>query len=203
MNHAKDFAQRFDLASFLEHARTHFGLHPVRSSATSAVVAHPSQPASAKNWLLAASVGFTLAAPAAVYAECFYMGARGAHPEHHARMIEQHHQQLRDSLKLSPEQQSGWQNLLDSEQAIRQPARPLVDDWSKLTTPERAEKMLAMAQARNERLSQHVAALKSFYASLSAEQKKTFDDMHVNPGDGFRGRPGPRPPIGDKSPARN
>ena len=72
------------------------------------------------------------------------------------------------------------------------PAKP--EEWAKLTTPERADKMVERMREQQSRMFEHVAALKEFYAVLTPEQKKTFDDFHssMRPGSGMRGKPGPR-----------
>ncbi|MCY1560367.1 LTXXQ motif family protein [compost metagenome] len=49
------------------------------------------------------------------------------------------------------------------------------EDWSKLTTPQRLDKMAAMKAERDARMGQRHDAIKSFYAVLNAEQQKVFD----------------------------
>lgn len=156
----------------------------------------------AHKMLLAAGLGVFLAGPVFAETGCTEMGGRGFHHERRAKDMEQHHQQLHDALKLTPAQEPGWTKLMDSEKA-----RPAADamppeDWSKLTTPERAEKMLARSKAHQEHMSEHVAALKAFYATLTPEQQKIFEDSHAAPRDGKRGKPGPRTPGADKAPAK-
>ncbi len=197
MKHAPATDPSFDLDAFLEHARTHFGLR-TSTDRPSAATAQRHSPG--KGLLFAAALGAVLATPAWAEYDCRTMGGPGGPggPERHARMVEQHHQRLHDALKLTPEQESGWKKLMETQDAMHRPGRPPADDWSKLTAPERADKMLAMSRAHNEQLSEHVGALKNFYASLSAEQKKTFDDMHVRQSERMRGKPGGRPAAADK-----
>ena len=61
-------------------------------------------------------------------------------------------------------------------------------EWAKLTTPERADKMLERSKAHQAQQAEHVAALKEFYAVLTAEQKKVFDDFHANMQGGMRAK---------------
>ena len=197
MKHAPATDPSFDLDAFLEHARTHFGL---RESADTPPAAAAQRHSLGKGLLFAAALGAALTTPAFAQYDCRPMGGPGGPggPERHARMIEQHHQRLHEALKLTPEQESGWKKLMETQDAMRRPGRPPADDGSKLTAPERADKMLAMSRARNEQLSEHVSALKNFYASLRAEQKKTFDDMQARQRERMRGKPGGRPPVADK-----
>ena len=116
-------------------------------------------------------------------------------------MREQHHQQLHDALKLTPEQEPGWKKLMESEQPrpATSGAETAKEDWSKLTTPERAEKMLALGKARQEHMSEYVAALKGFYATLTVEQKKTFEDMHAGQRGEMHGKARPRQAMPEKA----
>lgn len=122
-------------------------------------------------------------------ADCGPMaGGPGKFRELRAQRMEQHQRQLHDALKLSPEQEEGWSKFA----ATRYPrALPEGDlrDGSGLTAPERAERMLEFTRQQQQRLTDHVAALKTFYATLTPEQQKTFDSFHAGPRGG-RGRPG-------------
>jgi hypothetical protein len=95
--------------------------------------------------------------------------------------MDEHHKVLHEALKLTPAQEPGWQKLMDSEhpKVAANAGQPI--DWSKLTAPERAEKMLELAKVRQEQMAEHVAALKVFYASLTPEQQKAFEDAHAAP----------------------
>ncbi|WP_153117138.1 Spy/CpxP family protein refolding chaperone [Rhodocyclus tenuis] len=145
--------------------------------------------------LLASALGVFLASPALADPGCALPDGHQAHYEGHGKDVERHHQQLHDALKLSGEQEAGWKKLIDSERP-----RPATaggesrEDWARLTTPERAEKMLALGKARQEHMSDYVTALKDFYATLSAEQKKTFEEMHAVQRKDMRPRPAPRNP---------
>lgn len=95
---------------------------------------------------------------------------------------------LKAKLKLSPEQEAAWNTYIA---AMKPPARPPLPnraDIDKLSTPERLDKMRELRQQREAEFDQRDAATRTFYATLSPEQKKTFDD---NTGRSFRhGRPG-------------
>ena len=112
------------------------------------------------------------------------------HAERRVEHMQQRQQQLHDSLKLSAEQEAGWKKYAES---MTPPAREDMgpgrnDANSKLTAPERAEKMLEFSKKFQDRMATQVAALKTFYATLTPEQQKTFDEFHS----------GPRGPRGDR-----
>ncbi len=150
----------------------------------------------AQSFFLAAGLGALVAGPVMADPGC---GPMGAHQEHHAKMMEQHHKQLHDALKLTPEQEPGWNKLMASEQPRPGLSGGQPEDWAKLNAPERAEKMLELSKARQVQMAEHVAALKAFYATLTPEQQKAFEDHHAAPRNGMRGN---RAPGAEKAPAK-
>lgn len=84
---------------------------------------------------------------------------------------------LKDKLKLTAAQQTSWTTYME---AIK-PSSAMMENhpdhaqMSKLTTPERLDKMKTMHDQRNAEMEKHSAATKAFYATLSADQKKIFD----------------------------
>lgn len=129
---------------------------------------------------------------------CSPMGNWDKFHEQRAGRIEQHQKRLHDALKLTPDQEGAWQKFTESMRTGARPERGNPEDWAKLTTPERAEKMLDLAKQRQERMAAHVAALKTFYTGLTPKQKKIFDEQHADPLGGRRGPPpsgaAPNPP---------
>lgn len=157
----------------------------------------------AKTLLLATGLSAVLAVPVFAAPGCDAMEGRARHAEHHEKMMEQHHKQLHVALKLTAEQEPGWNALMAAEQT-KMPGMGRGDreDWSKLSTPERAEKMLAHQAERQTRMTAYVAALKDFYATLSADQKKTFEALHASQRGKMRGKGGPRNSPAMSSPAK-
>lgn len=103
-------------------------------------------------------------------------------------MVSKHLADLKAKLKIAPEQESAWKTFADAMKpnAKMQENRPDRAELDKLSTPERIEKMKAL---RNQHMSDMNAAMdkrddatKTFYATLSAEQKKTFDAEHARMG---------------------
>jgi periplasmic protein CpxP/Spy len=62
--------------------------------------------------------------------------------------------------------------------------RPERGELDKLTTPERIDRMRAMRAARAVEMDRRGNATKTFYAALSPEQKKVFDDLAARRGHG-------------------
>ena len=90
---------------------------------------------------------------------------------------------LKAELKLAPEQQAAWTTFV--ERTAHEPRMggknmgAQRENWSKLTTPERLDKMQARHAERSERMAKRIDATKSFYATLSPEQQKTFDSQSM------------------------
>lgn len=103
--------------------------------------------------------------------------------KHHARHLEE----LKTSLKLKPEQDSAWTAFASSMKPHSPDTQERID-MGKLTTPERIDKMKAMHAEHDAEMQKRGDATKAFYATLSDEQKKTFDQhtakfMHRMGGD--------------------
>ena len=88
---------------------------------------------------------------------------------------------LKAKLKLSATQESAWTTFTAAMQppAKAMGQRPDMTELSKLPTPERIDKMKALhaehMSAMNAEMNQRGDAAKSFYATLSEDQKKVFD----------------------------
>jgi len=103
-------------------------------------------------------------------------------------MHAKHLAELKAKLKITASQEGAWTTFTD---AMKPPAhtmqRPdhaaMRAEMDKLTTPERIDKMREMHakhQAdRQAAMDQRGQAVKTFYASLSDEQKKVFDAEHA------------------------
>lgn len=94
----------------------------------------------------------------------------------HKRMVERQ-AQLKDKLKLTASQEAAWGNYTTALQPSVPPASPPRErvDFSKLSTPERLDRMQARQAERQARFAQRAQATKQFYAQLTPEQQKTFD----------------------------
>jgi Spy/CpxP family protein refolding chaperone len=110
------------------------------------------------------------------------MGRDGAKME---KMRERHLASLHDELKLTAQQETAWKNFAASTPMAKMD-RPDPDEMEKLSAPQRMEKMLEHMRAMEKNMTTHLAALKEFYAVLTPEQQKAFDDEMPGRG-GHRG----------------
>jgi len=81
---------------------------------------------------------------------------------------------LKEKLKLTPAQEGAWNSFTAAQQP---PARPAGHraEFAKLTTPQRLDRMQARQAERSAMFAKRADATRSFYATLSPEQQKTFD----------------------------
>lgn len=102
----------------------------------------------------------------------------GKMSERMGKRMEERQAQLKTALKLNANQEAAWnqyQQAMKPPAAPAQPANPA--DWSKLTTPQRLEKMQALHTERQKHMAQHLQATQQFYAALTPEQQKVFDEQ--------------------------
>ncbi|MES2933015.1 MAG: Spy/CpxP family protein refolding chaperone [Pseudomonadota bacterium] len=104
-------------------------------------------------------------------------GMFGAHRQAH---MAKHLAKVHDLLKLNATQESGWASFAAAMSVNDAPTKPdraqIRADMEKLSAPERLEKMIGFMQQGEERLSTRLAAMKTFYATLTPEQQKIFND---------------------------
>lgn len=103
--------------------------------------------------------------------------------ERHAKMAQkraEHQARLRDALKLNAQQQPAWDAFVAS---MTPPAkgeragRPDRAAFARLSAPERMERQIAMQKQRTAHMESRLSALNSFYAVLTPEQRKVFDEQ--------------------------
>lgn len=107
------------------------------------------------------------------------------HGEHHrgfdpAKMQERHAKRLADlkqKLQVTPAQEGAWSAFAATmgPPAFQPPDHAQREEFEKLTTPERIDRMRAMRDRRMAEMDKRADATKTFYATLSPEQKKVFD----------------------------
>jgi len=90
--------------------------------------------------------------------------------------FEQHMADLKSKLQLLPEQEGAWAQFEQAMRPAAPPQRPDREAMMKLPTPERMDRMHAMRQQHMARMDQRAEATKTFYAALTPEQKKRFDE---------------------------
>ena len=104
--------------------------------------------------------------------------------ERHAQMqkrMAERQAAFKAELKLTPEQEPAWNAFIarTQPQAGAAPRRGDREDWSKLTTPQRLDKMQALKAERDAALAKRIDAIKSFYAALNTDQQKVFDSKRL------------------------
>jgi protein CpxP len=94
-----------------------------------------------------------------------------------AERIEKRQAELHDKLKLSSEQENAWKTFHEKMKPAERRNRPDSSKLSALHAPERLEQMLSMMKEHESRMAERVVTVKEFYAVLSSEQQKLFDDQ--------------------------
>ncbi len=107
------------------------------------------------------------------YADCHHPMMKG---------MEKRLSQMKTKLHLNADQQPAWEAYSKSMTTLPEQAKNAMQDevaMSKLTTPERLEKMNAFEEAHVTSMQAHMKlrheAILKFYNQLSTDQKKTFD----------------------------
>lgn len=105
-------------------------------------------------------------------------GDRCEHGHHWDRgaFAEKHYARLHDKLQLTAEQQGAWNTFVTKTKPSAQDARPDWQEIAKLPTPERLDRVLQMKKDHLQQTEARIQATKEFYATLSADQKKVFDE---------------------------
>jgi hypothetical protein len=87
--------------------------------------------------------------------------------------------QLLDQLKITPEQAPAWNDFISSIPMSTKPTRSERAAMEKLSTPERLELQLNQLKEQEAKMTANLVALKTFYAALTPDQQKTFDEYHA------------------------
>lgn len=108
--------------------------------------------------------------------------ARHQHPAKHeaggakrAEGMAGHLAALHDKLKLSAAQEPAWATFIAAAKPPASTERPDAMAIAKMTAPERMEKWITLSQLRLAAQQNSLAALKTFYAELTPEQRKILD----------------------------
>jgi Spy/CpxP family protein refolding chaperone len=132
----------------------------------------------------AAGIGLTAMSSFAQMPPAGPGGPRGHNPPTPEQIakFEQHRAKrqaaLHDKLKITAAQEGAWKTFTEKttpQRPATPPVRPSKDEWNKLSTPERLDRHLDMMKKMEVRMTDRIAATKEFYAVLSPEQQKVFD----------------------------
>lgn len=92
--------------------------------------------------------------------------------------MEKRQNALHDKLGLSTSQEAAWKDFIVRSKPGEHSTKPDWSELSKLSTPDRLDHMLAMMKERQQAMESRVQATKTFYAQLTPEQQKIFDDAY-------------------------
>ncbi|MBT9551463.1 MAG: Spy/CpxP family protein refolding chaperone [Hydrogenophaga sp.] len=92
----------------------------------------------------------------------------------------EHQAQLKTTLKITAAQEPAWNAYVASTTPTPRMGKTAGEDWSKLTTPQRLDKMQAHKAERDAQMTKRIDAVKTFYAALTPEQQKVFDTQGHN-----------------------
>lgn len=99
--------------------------------------------------------------------------------------------ELKQILQITPQQEGAWSTWTSN---LRPPQfqRPSRVEFARMTTPERIDRIRALRAQRNAEMDKRLEATKTFYGTLTAEQKRLFDAegnrfMRGGRGAGMRG----------------
>jgi protein CpxP len=104
-----------------------------------------------------------------------------------ADMQHRREQRLHDLLQIKPDQETAFRTFVTAQEQGRPQGGPPGAERKPLTTPERLDR----EAQRIAQLQQRLAAVKTFYAVLTPDQRKAFDQMPMMMGRGggmMRGR---------------
>lgn len=104
-------------------------------------------------------------------------GMMGMNSERMEKYHERHLAKLHDKLKLTAQQETAWKKFAAQPPILDKARRPDRAEMEKLNSPQRLEKGLEHMKAMETKLAEHLAGLKEFYAVLTPEQQKIFDDQ--------------------------
>ncbi len=110
--------------------------------------------------------------------------AAGAEPggwgDHKGQRLAERLAQLHSELKLTQAQEVDWKTWSDKVNQVKaekREARPDFEALGKLPAPDRLQKMIEFSKARQAGMEEVLAATKTFYAALTPDQRKAFDDL--------------------------
>lgn len=112
------------------------------------------------------------------------MGEGGPKAERMQERMAARQEQLHKDLKLTPAQEPAWKTFTEKSGPKADWKRPDPEAMNKLTAPERMEKMMEFSKQHQAAMGERLEAMKTFYAVLTPEQKKVFDEHHAGPRSG-------------------
>lgn len=150
-------------------------MKPVRTAITAALIA-----AFAATAVVQAQT--PPAAPAATTASGAPASKRADLRERYAKRHQERMAELKKQLQITAAQEGAWSQFSNAmNPPATRPQRPDREAMARLTTPERIDQMRSMRAQRMAEMDKRADATKAFYATLSPEQKKRFDELTSRP----------------------
>lgn len=110
--------------------------------------------------------------------------------QHMARMQEHMAKRMaafKQKLQLSPAQEGAWNSYIAALKPSGSFQRHDRAEFARLPTPERIDRMRALRAQRITEMDRRADATKTFYAALSPQQQKSFDQATARRGEHHRG----------------
>lgn len=108
---------------------------------------------------------------------------RAAQPQQHGdrmqKKVERKLGKLKQQLQITAAQEPAWTAWAGAVKPGARMQRPSRQEFAALTTPERIDRIRAARTQRDAEMDRRLDATKSFYTTLTAEQKKVFDDASL------------------------
>ena len=103
--------------------------------------------------------------------------------ESHREHFQMRQQELHEKLALTANQDAAWAIFVAKTKPSERHDEAGWYELSKLSTPERLDRMLAKTKEREQRLEVRVQATKDLYKQLTPGQQNTFDTLNKYRGD--------------------
>jgi periplasmic protein CpxP/Spy len=98
-------------------------------------------------------------------------------PAKRQEFVAQRMAELKQKLKITASQEAAWNNFTGAMQPPAGMQHPNREAMARMTTPERIDQMQAMHAQRSAEMTRRTEAVKTFYAALTPEQRKVFDEQ--------------------------
>lgn len=110
-------------------------------------------------------------------------------PAQRQARFEQRMAELKQKLQITGNQEAAWSSFTTALRPLAQRPRMDREALARMTTPDRIDHMRALRAERIAEMDRRGDATKAFYATLTAEQQKTFDEVSLHArGWGHKGR---------------
>lgn len=122
----------------------------------------------------AALLAVSLAAPVFAAMDC----GPNKHwdPAKRSEMYQKRISELHDRLQLTQAQESSWSQFVAKMKPAERHEKHERADKTALTAPERMDRRIAFEQQKLQKMQARTQAVKEFYAQLTPDQQKTFDE---------------------------